>query len=90
MNSGEMVEYIKQHSPDISNTQAIKLIQRAADEFAQRTRIYEKTGTVTVLEDKRLYDLATMDGTLLEVRYVDYDGKKINRLTSRPNIRDLT
>tara|TARA_R100000781_G_scaffold83157_1_gene51192 strand:- start:1737 stop:2000 length:264 start_codon:yes stop_codon:yes gene_type:complete len=83
----EMVEIINQQHPEIGTIEAMKLLNRAQDEFSARTKILESADKFDIVANQRGYKLADH---ILEIRSVDYDGKTISRLAGRPKHRDLT
>jgi len=82
-----MVEIINQQHPEIGTIEAMKLLNRAQDEFSARTKILESADKFDIVANQRGYKLADH---ILEIRSVDYDGKTISRLAGRPKHRDLT
>ena len=87
MTQTQIIELVQQHHPEMGETQIRLYLNRALDEFCRKTRILEFVFQFTTTEDQRYY---TIDGSVLEIKSVDYDGKTISRLSGRPEIRDLT
>tara|TARA_Y100000401_G_scaffold116880_1_gene123775 strand:- start:2846 stop:3112 length:267 start_codon:yes stop_codon:yes gene_type:complete len=86
MTTKEMIELIQQHHPHIGETEAIKLLNRAKDEFCEETDIYKKTdGTIDTVADQRWYDIPS---GLLKIEEVYFDDVKIPRLQGNPIIND--
>jgi len=85
MTTKEMIELIQQHHPHIGETEAIKLLNRAKDEFCEETDIFKKTATMSTTADHRWYALPT---GLLRIEEVYVDDVKIGRLQGNPKIND--
>tara|TARA_R100001163_G_C5061622_1_gene198551 strand:- start:1166 stop:1429 length:264 start_codon:yes stop_codon:yes gene_type:complete len=85
MTTKEMIELIQQHHPHIGETEAIKLLNRAKDEFCEETDIFKKTATMSTTADHRWYALPT---GLLKIEEVYVDDVKIGRLQGNPKIND--
>ena len=85
MTAKEMVELVQQHHPHMGESEAIKLLNRAKDEFCERTDIYKKTATMSTTADHRWYALPT---GLLKIEEVYIDDVKIARLQGNPKIND--
>ena len=86
MKTKEMIELIQQHHPHIKEVEAIKLLNRAKDEFCERTDIYKKTdATIDTTADQRWYDIPS---GLLKIEEVYFDDVKIPRLQGNPIIND--
>lgn len=92
METKEMIELIQQHHPHIGEVEAIKLLNRAKDEFCERTDIYKKTdATIDTTADQRWYDIPSDNATgvhLLKIEEVYFDDVKIPRLQGNPIIND--
>mgnify|MGYP003151905120 CR=1 FL=1 len=83
----EMVELVQQHHPSMGAQEIIKLLNRASDDFCARTRMIESTSTIATVANQRWY---TLPVAALEIKHVDYDGKRIARFKGRPRVRDIT
>ena len=53
----EMIELVQQHHPHMGQVEVVKLLNRAKDEFCERTDIYKKTGSSTTTAGQRWYSL---------------------------------
>lgn len=78
---------VRQHHPDVSETQIRLWLNAAMEDFARRTRMLSGAFEFTTVPDQRYYGLS---GDILEITSVDYDGYDIPRLGNRPEKRDLT
>ena len=88
MQTKEMIELVQQHHPHMGEVEVIKLLNRAKDEFCERTDIYKKTdATLDTEADKRWYTIPT---GLLKIEEVYFDDVKIPRLQGNPIINDET
>ena len=92
----EMIELVQQHHPHMKETEIVKLLNRAKDEFCEETEIYKKTDTITTVTDQRWYDIpsgpdgaeATAGMRLIKIEEVYFDDVKIPRLQGNPIIND--
>jgi len=87
----EMLELIKQHHPQMGNKEIVNEINRAMDDFSQKTRIVKSSYSFDLVQDQRYYNL---DDNILEVMQVAFDsgdskGKRIPRLVGTPEERDI-
>ena len=86
MTAQEMIELVQQHHPHMGETEAIKLLNRAKDEFCERTDIYKKTdATIDTVADTRWYSIPS---GLLRIEEIYFDDVKIPRLIGNPIIND--
>jgi len=87
MTQNQLIEIVKKQFPDTSAAEIRIHLNDSLDEFCRRTRILTSAFEFTTVTDQRYYNL---DGKILEVTSVDFDGYDIPRLTGRPEKRDLT
>ena len=87
MTQKQMLEMVRQHHPDVSETQIRLWLNAAMEDFARRTRMLSGAFQFTTVADQRYYGLSD---DILEIISVDYDGYDIPRLGNRPEKRDLT
>ena len=66
----EMIEFIKQHHPEMSEGEMIMLLNEAMDDFSEDTRIVEWSYTFDTVIDKRYYNL---HDDIIEITDVNYD-----------------
>jgi hypothetical protein len=88
MTQEQMIEMVKQHHPNVSETQIRFWLNQAQTEFARRTRLLEDTVTFDTVADQRYYTFSSIDSRLEEVAELWFDGWSIARLHSRPSKRD--
>ena len=70
MKAKEMIELVQQHHPHIGETEAIKLINRAKDEFCEETELIKDTYTSSSVADQRNY---TIDNRIIKIISVSID-----------------
>ena len=87
MTQKQMIELVRQHHPEMPETQIRIYLNAALNEFARRTRILSGAFQFDTVANQRYYGLSD---DILEIISVDYDGYDIPRLGSKPEIRDLT
>ena len=87
MTQKELIETVKQHHPELGETQIRIFLNRALDEFCRKTRILKTLYQFDTVADQRYYDL---DDSIIEVSRVDYDSYEIPRLTSPPEKTDVS
>ena len=86
-----MIEYVKQHHPEMSDAEVIEHLNEALDDFSSDTRMVEGSYTFNTVIDQRYY---TLNDDILEIKEVSYDsgaskGKRIPRLIGIPEERDI-
>ena len=90
MTAGEMMELIQQHHADMGETEVLKLINRAMEDFSIKTKMITGTYVFNTIIDKRYY---TLPDLILEIDEVYYDsgdskGRRIPRLVGTPQEQD--
>ena len=85
MKTREMLEIIRQHHPHVNEAEAIKLINRAKDDFCERTEIVKDSYTTDTVANQRYYDI---DKRIIKINSIWLDGVKIDRSLEKPNIDD--
>ena len=90
-----MIELVQQHHPSMGETEIIKMLNLALDEFVIQTRMIKDVATIATTTDQRYYDFDDSSSIsdsddVLEVFRVEYDtsggfGKKIPRLLEPPS-----
>jgi len=94
MTQKNMIEIIKQHHPDLPDTQIRIMLNTGMREFCRKTRILKDTATFNTAVDQRYYDISTIDssltGSVSEIDRVDYNGYEIPRLVGKPEKTDIT
>ena len=89
----EMVELVQQHHPHMGETEIIKLLNRAKDDFCERTEIVKSTYTIETVANQRYYSLKDVGGVtseVLKVREVWLNDTLIPRLLEKPPVDDDT
>jgi predicted urease superfamily metal-dependent hydrolase len=81
----EMIELVQLHHPHMGETEVVKLINRAKDDFCNRTEIVKTTATMNTVANQRYYHL---DKAILKVKSVWLDSIRIPRLIGKPIIDD--
>ena len=91
----QMIELVQQHHPSMGETEIIKMLNLALDEFVIQTRMIKDVATIATTTDQRYYDFDDSSSIsdsddVLEVFRVEYDtsggfGKKIPRLLEPPS-----
>jgi len=87
MTQQQLHELIREHHPDMSETEIRIRLNNASKEFARKSRSLEGAFEFPTEVGKRYYGL---DSKIIEVKHVDFDGKSIKRSLIRPEERDLT
>ena len=83
----EMIELVRQHHPHMGETEILKLINRAKDDFCAKTEIVKTTYTDTTVANQRYY---TLDSKILKIQSIWLDEVEIPRLLDKPPIDDNT
>ena len=96
----QMIELVQQHHPNMGETEIIKMLNLALDEFVIQTRMIKDVATITTVADQRYYDFddsgsISDSDDVLEVFRVEYDsgdgfGKKIPRLLEPPTEAEVS
>ena len=82
----ELVDLVQQHHVHMGETEIIKLLNRAKDDFCEETGIYKKTdASLTTTADTRWY---TIPSGLLKIEEVYLNDVKIPRFQGNPIIND--
>tara|TARA_R100000458_G_scaffold53525_1_gene55841 strand:+ start:1077 stop:1352 length:276 start_codon:yes stop_codon:yes gene_type:complete len=87
MTAKEMVELIQQHHPHIGEVEAIKLLNRAKDDFCAKTEIVKDSYTSSTVADQRYY---TLDNKIIKIKDIWLNDVKIPMLVGKPIIDDDT
>ena len=81
----EMIELVQQHYPHIGQTEAVKLLDRAKDDFCAKTEIVKDSYTGTTVANQRYYDV---DARIIKIKSVWLNDVLIPRLLEKPSIDD--
>ena len=87
MTQQQLIETIKQHHPEMGETQIRIYLNKALDEFCRKTRVLNTLYTFPTDPDVRYYDLSD---DIIEITRVDYDGYEIPRLVGKPEKTDVS
>ena len=87
MTAKEMIELIQQHHPHIGEVEAIKLLNRAKDDFCAKTEIVKDSYTSSTVADQRYY---TLDNKIIKIKDIWLNDVKIPMLVGKPIIDDDT
>ena len=86
MTKKEMIELVRQHHTHMGEVEIVKLLNRAKDEFCERTEIYKKTDTdIDTVVGERWYSIPT---GLTKIEKVYFNDVRIPRLQGNPIIND--
>jgi len=85
MKAKEMIELIQQHHPYMGESEAIKLLNRAKDDFCERTEIVKDTYTSSTVANQRYY---TLDNSIIKIKSVWLNDVEIPKYTGKPIIDD--
>ena len=87
MTQQQLQELVRLHHPDMSESEVRIRLNNALKEFCRKTKVLKGAFQFDTVVETRSYGL---DTKIIEVESVDYDGENIQRLSGRPNKRDLT
>ena len=100
MTTKEMIELVQQHHPHMGETEIIKLLNRAKNDFCAKTEIVKKkytsvsgayaddsSGETATTADRRYYTLSKF---ILKIRDVWLNDVRISRMIGKPIIDDDT
>lgn len=85
MTAREMIELIQQHHPHIGEKEAIKILNRAKDDFCAKTEIVKDSYTSTTVANQRYYSL---DNKVLKILSIWLNDILIPMLVGKPIIDD--
>jgi hypothetical protein len=85
MSIKEMMELVQQHHPHMGQTEIVKLLDRAKNDFCAKTSIVKDTYTGTTVANQRYYD---MDNRIIKIKSVWLNGIKIPKMIGKPIIDD--
>ena len=81
----EMLDLVQQHHPHMGETEIVKLLNRAKDDFCNKTEAFKTTKTMSTVANQRYYHL---NKSIIEIKDVWLDSLKIPRLVGKPIIDD--
>tara|TARA_R100001082_G_scaffold107545_1_gene81571 strand:- start:2533 stop:2808 length:276 start_codon:yes stop_codon:yes gene_type:complete len=83
----EMLELVKQHHQHLGETEIIKLLNRAKNDFCAKTEIVKDSYTSSTVADQRYYNL---DSKILRIKSVWLNDVEIPMMIGKPIIDDDT
>lgn len=83
----EMIELVQQHHPHMGQTEIVKLLNRAKDDFCAKTEIIKDSYTTNTAVNQRYY---TLDNRILRIKEVYLNDVKIPMIIGKPPIDDTT
>ena len=89
----EMVELVQQHHQHMGETEIIRLLNRAKDDFCERTEIVKSTYTIETVANQRYYPLdsvGSITSEILKIKEVWLNDTLIPRLLEKPPVDDDT
>ena len=87
MKTKEMIELVQQHHPHLGEVEAIKLLNRAKDDFCARTEIVKDSYTTSTVANQRYY---TLDTKIVKIQSIWLNDVEIPMLLGKPLIDDDT
>jgi hypothetical protein len=87
MEAKEMIELIQQHHPHMGEVEAIKLLNRAKDDFCAETEIIRDSYTTSTVANQRYY---TLDTKIIKIKSIWLNDVRIPMLIGKPIIDDDT
>ena len=87
MKQKNLIELVKQHHPQLSDTQVRIYLNQAMKDFCRKTAIMRSAYQFNTTADQRFYELPTDIILVEKVHVEDYE---IPRLGSPPEKQDLT
>ena len=83
----EMSELVKQHHPQMGQTEVRKLLNRAIDDFSLRSGVVETSWTYEIANEEDRWTF--LDDNILTIERVEINDKVIPRLLTLPSDRDF-
>ena len=87
MKAREMIELIQQHHPHIGEVEAIKLLNRAKNDFCFKTEMVKDSYISSTVANQRYY---TLDSKIIKVKSVWLNDVEIPKALGKPIIDDDT
>ncbi len=81
----EMIELVQQHHPHMGQTEIVKLLDRAKNDFCARTEIVKDSYTGTTVANQRYYDI---DARIIKIKDIYLNDVLIPRMLEKPSIDD--
>ena len=83
----EMIEIVQQHHPTMGETEIVRQLNRAKDDFCAQTEILKDSYTTSTVANQRYYSL---DKKILKIQSVWLNDVEIPMLIGKPIIDDDT
>jgi len=80
-----MIELVQQHHPHMGQTEIVKLLDRAKNDFCSKTDIVKDSYTGVTVAGQRYYDI---DSRILKIKSIWLNDVKIPKLIGKPIIDD--
>lgn len=80
-----MIELVQQHHPHMGQTEIVKLLDRAKNDFCARTEIVKDSYTGTTVANQRYYDI---DARIIKIKDIYLNDVLIPRMLEKPSIDD--
>ena len=81
----EMIELVRQHHPHMGESEIVKLLNRAKNDFCARTEIVKDSYVFDTVVNQRYYN---MDEKIIKVKSVWLNGIRIDKVVGKPIIDD--
>ena len=81
----EMIELVRQHHPHMGESEIVKLLNRAKNDFCARTEIVKDSYVFDTVVNQRYYN---MDEKIIKVKSVWLNGIRIDKVIGKPIIDD--
>ena len=89
MTGKQLIEMVQQHHPTIGEKELLMIVNRAKDEFCERSEIARQTtDALTTTADAKWYDIPSAYGIFTKIEKVYLNNVEIGRMIGRPRIRD--
>ena len=87
MTQSQLIELVKQHFPNATDTLIRIHLNNVFDEFCRETEIVEDFESFSTVDNTRWYDL---DSKIISVKSVSIENDYIPRLIGKPQTQDIT
>ena len=83
----EYVDIISEAYPEVELADVIKILNRAIEDFSERTKIVKNSYNSSTVAGQRFY---TVNEDIIEIISVDIDNEVVPKLIGEPSKRDMT
>ena len=80
-----MIELVQQHHPHMGQTEIVKLLDRAKNDFCARTEIVKDSYTGSTVANQRYYEI---DARIIKIKDIYLNDVLIPRMLEKPSIDD--